>query len=60
MKILTSKQMQSIDQIAIKKLGIIGPILMENAGIQITNEILIKFPKIQAERVVVVAGRAAI
>jgi hydroxyethylthiazole kinase-like uncharacterized protein yjeF len=57
MKILTSKQMQGIDKKAIEKLGIIGPILMENAGIQITNEILKKFPQIQDERVVIVAGK---
>jgi hydroxyethylthiazole kinase-like uncharacterized protein yjeF len=57
MKILTSKQMQSVDKKAIEKLGIIGPILMENAGIQITNEILKKFPRIQDERVVIVAGK---
>jgi hydroxyethylthiazole kinase-like uncharacterized protein yjeF len=57
MKILTSKQMQGIDKKAIEKLGIIGPILMENAGIQITNEILKKFPQIQEERVVIVAGK---
>ena len=57
MKILTSKQMQSVDKMAIEKLGIIGPILMENAGIQITNEILKKFPQIQEERVVIVAGK---
>ncbi len=57
MKILTSKQMQGVDKKAIEKLGIIGPILMENAGIQITNEILKKFPQIQDERVVIVAGK---
>jgi NAD(P)H-hydrate epimerase len=57
MKILTSKQMQGVDKKAIEKLGIIGPILMENAGIQITNEIIKKFPLIQDERVVIVAGK---
>jgi len=57
MKILTSKQMQGVDKKAIEKLGIIGPILMENAGIQITREILKKFPQIQDERVVIVAGK---
>ena len=49
--------MQGIDKKAIEKLGIIGPILMENAGIQITLEILKKFPQIQDERVVIVAGK---
>jgi len=49
--------MQGVDKKAIEKLGIIGPILMENAGIQITREILKKFPQIQDERVVIVAGK---
>jgi hydroxyethylthiazole kinase-like uncharacterized protein yjeF len=57
MKILTAKQMQGVDKKAIEKLGIIGPILMENAGIQITNEMLKKFPLIQDERIVIVAGK---
>jgi NAD(P)H-hydrate epimerase len=57
MKILTAKQMQGVDRKAIEKLGIIGPILMENAGIQITHEILKKFPRIQDETVVIVAGK---
>jgi len=57
MKILTAKQMQGIDKKTINKIGIIGPILMENAGIQITNEILKKFPDIQDEKVVIVAGK---
>ncbi len=49
--------MQNIDKKAISKLGIIGPILMENAGIQIANEILAKFPDIRNEKVVIVAGK---
>jgi hydroxyethylthiazole kinase-like uncharacterized protein yjeF len=57
MKILTAKQMQQVDKKAINKIGIIGPILMENAGIQITNEIVKKFPDIQDEKVVIVAGK---
>ena len=43
MKVLTSKQMQEIDRKAIKDLGIIGPILMENAGVQIFREIIKRF-----------------
>lgn len=57
MKVLTSKQMQGIDRKAIKDLGIVGPILMENAGVQIFNEIITRFPAIQAEKIVIVAGR---
>ena len=57
MKVLNSRQMQSIDKKAIQEIGIIGPILMENAGIQITKEILAKFPNIQREKIVIVAGK---
>jgi hydroxyethylthiazole kinase-like uncharacterized protein yjeF len=57
MKILTSQQMKGVDTKAIQDLGIIGPILMENAGIQITREILKKFPRIEKEKVVIIAGR---
>jgi hydroxyethylthiazole kinase-like uncharacterized protein yjeF len=57
MKILTAKQMQGVDKEAIEKLGIIGAILMENAGIQITNAILETFPRIKEERIVIVAGK---
>jgi hydroxyethylthiazole kinase-like uncharacterized protein yjeF len=57
MKILTSQQMQAIDKKAINEIGIIGPILMENAGIQITREILAKFPAIEREKIVIVAGK---
>ena len=39
MKVLTSVQMKAIDRTAIEDLGIIGPILMENAGLQIAMEI---------------------
>jgi NAD(P)H-hydrate epimerase len=57
MKILTSRQMQGIDKKTIQELGIIGPVLMENAGIQVTREILAKFPDIHKEKVVIVAGK---
>ncbi len=57
MKILTSQQMKDIDRKAIQEIGIIGPILMENAGIQITKEIVEKFPDIRKEKVVIVAGK---
>ena len=35
MKILTSAQMKEIDRRTIQDIGIPGPVLMENAGIQI-------------------------
>jgi hydroxyethylthiazole kinase-like uncharacterized protein yjeF len=57
MKILTSTQMKEIDRKAIEDLGIIGPILMENAGLQIAMEILDCFPEIDFEEIVIVAGK---
>jgi len=57
MKILDSRQMKEVDRKAIQDLGIIGPILMENAGIRITQEILARFPRIERQKVVVVAGK---
>lgn len=57
MKILTSAQMKKIDKKAIEEIGIIGPILMENAGLQIFKNIHIKFPDIAREKIVIVAGR---
>lgn len=57
MKILTSKQMKEIDRRAIEELGIIGPILMENAGLQIVFEIRDRFENLQEENIVVVAGK---
>ena len=57
MKVLTSRQMKEIDRKAIKELGIIGPILMENAGVQIFQAIIERFPEIQEERITIVAGK---
>ena len=45
MKILTSKQMKEIDSRAIEDIGILGPILMENAGRGITECLLRHKPK---------------
>lgn len=57
MKVLTSAQMKEIDRTAIEDLGIIGPILMENAGLQIALEIMDCFPDIDYEEIVIVAGK---
>jgi len=57
MKVLTSSQMKAIDRTAIEDLGIIGPILMENAGLQIAMEILDSFPDIDYEDIVIIAGK---
>lgn len=57
MKVLTSTQMKNIDRTAIDEIGIAGPILMENAGLQILKAIKAKFPEIEKEKIVIVAGR---
>lgn len=57
MKVLTSQQMKEVDRRAIEELGIIGPILMENAGIQIVQAIKCRRPELKSEKMVVVAGK---
>ena len=57
MKVLTSTQMKNIDKTAIEDIGIAGPILMENAGLQILEEIRTRFPDINKEKVVIIAGK---
>ncbi len=57
MKILTSAQMKRMDNHAINELGIIGPVLMENAGLEIARAILERFPQVRNEKVVIVAGK---
>ena len=57
MKVLTSAQMKNIDKTAIEDIGIAGPILMENAGLQILEEIRTRFPDINKEKVVIIAGK---
>lgn len=57
MKVLTSKQMKEIDRTAIEEIGILGPILMENAGLQIVKRLREKFPNVRNEKVVILAGK---
>ncbi|MGB8953545.1 MAG: NAD(P)H-hydrate dehydratase [Candidatus Aminicenantales bacterium] len=57
MKVLTSKQMKEIDRKTIEDIGIPGPVLMENAGIQIFRAVKARFPDISGEKIVIVAGK---
>ncbi len=57
MKVLTSKQMKEIDRRAIQELGILGPILMENAGQKIFESIQKRFPDLRKEKIVIIAGK---
>ena len=57
MKVLTSQQMKDIDRRAIEELGIIGLILMENAGFQIVQAMRHRLPDLENENIGVVAGK---
>ncbi|MGA2362747.1 MAG: NAD(P)H-hydrate dehydratase [Candidatus Aminicenantales bacterium] len=57
MKILTSREMQEIDRTAIEDIGIPGPVLMENAGLQVLKALRTRFPRPADERIVIVAGK---
>jgi NAD(P)H-hydrate epimerase len=57
MKIVTARQMQQIDQEAINNYGIPGIILMENAGLQVVNEIDKHFSPLSTKKIAIVAGR---
>jgi hydroxyethylthiazole kinase-like uncharacterized protein yjeF len=57
MKVLTSFQMKEIDKKTIEEIGIPGPVLMENAGLQIVKAIKTKFPDLKKERIIIVAGK---
>jgi len=57
MKVLTSTQMREIDRTTIEEIGILGPILMENAGLQIFKKLREKFPEVSKENIVIVAGK---
>jgi len=57
MKILTAAQMREIDRLAIEEIGIPGPVLMENAGLQVTAVLRNELGVEAGTRVVVVAGK---
>jgi NAD(P)H-hydrate epimerase len=57
MKVLTAAQMRQIDRVAIEQIGIPGPVLMENAGLQVTSVLRDELGVDSGRRVVVVAGK---
>jgi hydroxyethylthiazole kinase-like uncharacterized protein yjeF len=57
MKILTAAQMRDIDRKTIEEFGLPGSVLMENAGIGIVEAVRARFPYLEDERIVIVAGR---
>jgi len=57
MKILTSAEMKEIDRQTIEEVGIPGPVLMENAGLQIFRFLQTVLPYCDGDKIVIVAGR---
>jgi len=57
MKVLNSSQMKKIDKKAMKDLGIIGPLLMENAGAEISREMIKRIPVLEKKSVTIVCGK---
>ncbi len=57
MKVLTSAEMKEIDRRTIEGIGIPGPVLMENAGIQVFRVLQALFPGLAGENIVIVAGK---
>jgi len=57
MKVLTAAQMREIDRKTIEEFGLPGPILMENAGLQVVGVLRNELGLQPGDRVVVVAGK---
>ncbi|MBI4160815.1 MAG: NAD(P)H-hydrate dehydratase [Acidobacteria bacterium] len=57
MKIVTSDQMRSIDRRAIEEFGIPDLVLMENAGTQVAEVFLERYPDADPEGVLILCGR---
>ncbi|MBF0241582.1 MAG: NAD(P)H-hydrate dehydratase [Desulfamplus sp.] len=55
--LLTAKQMQSVDKMAIESFGILGLVLMESAGKGAVEMLLKIFPDIKSKKVSILAGR---
>jgi len=57
MKVLTAKQMQAVDRLAIDEIGIPGVVLMENAGRRVAEEIVVRYAARGLQRALVLAGK---
>lgn len=57
MKVLTAKQMQTLDRRAIEEVGVPGVVLMENAGRSVAEEIVSRYSTSNAQRALVLAGK---
>ncbi|MBU4485058.1 NAD(P)H-hydrate dehydratase [bacterium] len=57
MKLVTSKQMQALDQAAINNMGVPSLDLMENAGRGVAEEVRLSFPHQQNPNISIVVGK---
>jgi len=57
MKVVTRDEIRRIDKRAIEEYGISGLILMENAGLQVSLEILEHYSPLAQKRVAIIAGK---
>lgn len=57
MKVLTGEEMRGVDRTAIQDLGIPGPVLMENAGVQVVKAIQENLGSIRDKHIAIFIGR---
>jgi NAD(P)H-hydrate epimerase len=57
MKILNAAEMKEIDRRAIEEIGLPGPVLMENAGLQVFRFLQTLLPYCEGDKIVIVAGK---
>lgn len=57
MKILTSREMKEVDRKTTEDFGVPGPVLMENAALQVMRTLRERFRNPQDENIVIVAGK---
>ncbi len=57
MKILTTEQMRNVDRRTIREFGIPGMVLMENAGTQVVDTLLERYPDCDPDGVLVLCGK---
>jgi len=57
MKVVTPVQMREIDSYTINKVGIPGIVLMENAAVRVTDEILKDYGSLVNKNIVLLAGK---
>jgi ADP-dependent NAD(P)H-hydrate dehydratase / NAD(P)H-hydrate epimerase len=56
-KVLTSEEMQELDQIAMRQFGVQGLILMENAALGVVNNIIQKYGDVENKNIFIFCGK---